>query len=335
MDAAFIETKKMFGLVTEGAEVSLPNEASMFSLSYAHFLLFGVIGTVVYFIKDNMEEIVMRIFFFMLDINDTDPEFHWFQCWFSFHPYTMDGSAHIKPFQKRTNKVQEYDDTPNEFDSFDLGKDSDFKKTKFVPAYGYHIIYIEGKPMIINLISVMPSSGNVSKMKENVEIYKPRYQFIDKVLRLISPCTDENNCPDPVTMAKNAGLNTSSFLSQRYEKMEKTTEVVKQPKFTSNTVFMDFMANCYYINTLYMKEKTTIFTQNYGRWTASCIKHKRAKESVILDKGVWESLYSDVEQFLNSRDWYYDHGIPYRRGYLLYGPPGTGKVSRAVFKFLT
>jgi len=25
--------------------------------------------------------------------------------------------------------------------------------------------------------------------------------------------------------------------------------------------------------------------------------------------------------------WYYDRGIPYRRGYLLYGPPGCGKTS--------
>jgi chaperone BCS1 len=36
---------------------------------------------------------------------------------------------------------------------------------------------------------------------------------------------------------------------------------------------------------------------------------------------------ADVRDFLASAQWYYDRGIPYRRGYLLYGPPGTGKSS--------
>lgn len=36
-------------------------------------------------------------------------------------------------------------------------------------------------------------------------------------------------------------------------------------------------------------------------------------------------LYS--QEFLASRDWYAERGLPYRRGYLLYGPPGCGKSS--------
>lgn len=35
----------------------------------------------------------------------------------------------------------------------------------------------------------------------------------------------------------------------------------------------------------------------------------------------------DILKFKESKEWYYDRGIPYRRGYLLYGPPGTGKTS--------
>merc|ERR550525_1013560 len=30
---------------------------------------------------------------------------------------------------------------------------------------------------------------------------------------------------------------------------------------------------------------------------------------------------------MTSKQWYYDRGIPYRRGYLLYGEPGSGKSS--------
>lgn len=48
---------------------------------------------------------------------------------------------------------------------------------------------------------------------------------------------------------------------------------------------------------------------------------------MVLDGGIKESLVTDVKDFLASSSWYYDRGIPYRRGYLLHGPPGSGKSS--------
>ena len=56
-------------------------------------------------------------------------------------------------------------------------------------------------------------------------------------------------------------------------------------------------------------------------------RRKRPLDSVILDEGVKERILADVEDFLSSSKWYYDRGIPYRRGYLLHGPPGSGKSS--------
>mmetsp|Transcript_25277 Transcript_25277/g.32886 ORF Transcript_25277/g.32886 Transcript_25277/m.32886 type:complete len:470 (-) Transcript_25277:187-1596(-) len=54
---------------------------------------------------------------------------------------------------------------------------------------------------------------------------------------------------------------------------------------------------------------------------------RRPLSSVILDDGIAESIKDDFLQFKQSRSWYIDRGIPYRRGYLLHGPPGSGKTS--------
>ena len=56
-------------------------------------------------------------------------------------------------------------------------------------------------------------------------------------------------------------------------------------------------------------------------------RRKRPLQSVILDKGIKERIVADVKDFLQSREWYVNRGIPYRRGYLLYGLPGSGKSS--------
>lgn len=74
--------------------------------------------------------------------------------------------------------------------------------------------------------------------------------------------------------------------------------------------------------------KTTIYTSFMTEWKQfGEPKRKRPITSVVLEKGVKERIVQDVQAFLESRNWYTDRGIPYRRGYLLYGPPGTGKSS--------
>ncbi|KAJ6558675.1 P-loop containing nucleoside triphosphate hydrolase protein [Mycena sp. CBHHK59/15] len=49
--------------------------------------------------------------------------------------------------------------------------------------------------------------------------------------------------------------------------------------------------------------------------------------SIILDPGVKDILVDDAKDFLLSKEWYAERGIPFRRGYLLYGAPGSGKTS--------
>ncbi|THU99238.1 P-loop containing nucleoside triphosphate hydrolase protein, partial [Dendrothele bispora CBS 962.96] len=70
-------------------------------------------------------------------------------------------------------------------------------------------------------------------------------------------------------------------------------------------------------------------------WTADSVRDwhrvtnrsKRSLSSIVLDPGVKDMLLDDARDFLASKQWYNERGIPFRRGYLLYGAPGSGKTS--------
>jgi chaperone BCS1 len=62
-------------------------------------------------------------------------------------------------------------------------------------------------------------------------------------------------------------------------------------------------------------------------WRHVACRAKRPLRSIILDPGVKDLLLEDARDFLASKQWYADRGIPHRRGYLLYGKPGSGKTS--------
>ena len=67
------------------------------------------------------------------------------------------------------------------------------------------------------------------------------------------------------------------------------------------------------------EERVSIYassdTKNEWHYIAS--HPKRLPESIILDSGVKEDLLEDAREFLGSKKWYSERGIPFRRGYLL------------------
>ena len=64
-------------------------------------------------------------------------------------------------------------------------------------------------------------------------------------------------------------------------------------------------------------------------WVCHGQRPARPISSIVLAPGIQEDLMSDARTFFDkkTKDWYYRHGIPYRRNYLLHGHPGTGKTS--------
>ncbi|KAG1725761.1 P-loop containing nucleoside triphosphate hydrolase protein [Suillus lakei] len=62
-------------------------------------------------------------------------------------------------------------------------------------------------------------------------------------------------------------------------------------------------------------------------WRELATRRKRPLDSIILDPGIRELVVEDAQDFLASKGWYAERGIPFRRGYLLYGAPGSGKTS--------
>ena len=98
--------------------------------------------------------------------------------------------------------------------------------------------------------------------------------------------------------------------------------------YSQRHVFESLFKEAHDIATQSVEGKTVIYTAWGTKWDKfGHPRNKRPLESVILDKDVKERIVADVLDFVSSSKWYYERGIPYRRGYLLYGPPGTGKSS--------
>ncbi|KAF9021321.1 P-loop containing nucleoside triphosphate hydrolase protein [Hymenopellis radicata] len=72
---------------------------------------------------------------------------------------------------------------------------------------------------------------------------------------------------------------------------------------------------------------TVYASDSSNNWRTVSNRAKRSLDSIILDLGMKELLLEDTQDFLKSKDWYCERGIPFRRGYLLHGVPGAGKTS--------
>ncbi|TLS29254.1 hypothetical protein PpBr36_00024 [Pyricularia pennisetigena] len=79
----------------------------------------------------------------------------------------------------------------------------------------------------------------------------------------------------------------------------------------------------------YVTVRTCKKTYNGAHWDTTILRPTRPIQTVHFDEQIKKELVADIINYLDpqTRDFYHQRGIPYRRGYLLHGPPGTGKTS--------
>lgn len=78
-----------------------------------------------------------------------------------------------------------------------------------------------------------------------------------------------------------------------------------------------------------LQDRVKIKENQHGDWHTVSTRRQRSLESLVFSDGMLTKLVEEVKQFDHERQWYIDHGVPHRRGYLLHGPPGNGKSSLA------
>jgi chaperone BCS1 len=75
------------------------------------------------------------------------------------------------------------------------------------------------------------------------------------------------------------------------------------------------------------QNKVIVMQSGRDHWFQQVVKDRRPMDSLVYNRDLGHEILEDIRSFLARREWYQQHSVPYRRGYLLYGPPGNGKSS--------
>jgi len=70
-----------------------------------------------------------------------------------------------------------------------------------------------------------------------------------------------------------------------------------------------------------------VYIAQHGDWMRARNVSSRDLDSVIVSPDIRSKIVDDLSEFVQSKEWYDQRGIPYRRGYLLHGKAGNGKTS--------
>lgn len=197
------------------------------------------------------------------------------------------------------------------------------------------------------------SGSSVIKSSTEVQSSAPRHGFVESLLRRFTPGMHHLSIETEKIERPNGSVHTQFSLIPgpgkhilRYKTAFLMVNRVRETKsmdfqmgkpwetvtlttlYSQRHIFEDLFAEAHKLAQQSTEGKTIVYTSRGSSWERfGDARRKRPLDSVILDQGIKEKIVADVKDFLDSGKWYYDRGIPYRRGYLLHGPPGSGKSS--------
>lgn len=73
-----------------------------------------------------------------------------------------------------------------------------------------------------------------------------------------------------------------------------------------------------------------IYTHNSYEWYVVSRINAKKIENVILNKKIKTDILNDLQEFIDTADWYKEASIFYKRTYIFYGEPGNGKSSLSI-----
>jgi len=126
-------------------------------------------------------------------------------------------------------------------------------------------------------------------------------------------------------------LKNGKPLSTNYETTEHVTSkiLIKGPRHITKDVMKRFLTITFQSRYMQQEKNELLCYIFSSHWNKLKSKFGRPMSSVFIPHDKKQSLINDIALFLhpNAKKYYIEHGIPYKRCYLLYGPPGVGKTS--------
>jgi len=109
----------------------------------------------------------------------------------------------------------------------------------------------------------------------------------------------------------------------KYHTLELRTKTYVEKDFFTN--FLEKVHE--YCKPSKQKDEVITYIFKTGYWQQLSKLPKRSRDTIHLPDKVLDETLEDVDNFLNNKKIYLDHGVPYKRNYLFEGIPGTGKTS--------
>jgi SpoVK/Ycf46/Vps4 family AAA+-type ATPase len=125
------------------------------------------------------------------------------------------------------------------------------------------------------------------------------------------------------TMYENSNDSTTAW-TQLYLSTFRTERNIKLAKEYIHKLYKKALK-------LSKKEWTNEAMYYNGRYLSYVYRehHRSFDEDIFLDTNIKNEIKSSIDNFIQKRDWYFEHKIPYHFGILLYSEPGKGKSSIA------